>query len=450
MSKDNIIYIDFDDVEPIDIDNENESYALNILQRENLRNQIKDYFFDKDFDTASACEEIFNVLTNNIECDYFKLEKAFASMNEFKNQNPNFTSTKIFAFDVTKGSVGKMTAKFVSSSLNEPIVLLYNNEDNGPFLKITSRYVNPSENKLLEGKFSKNVVIECSDNAKSLVDRKIHGAKNGFSYLIISDYLINDRVVGKKKFSAQSSNYLANNFISEESLQKNHYEFYETFSDIMQSCGSSLPSVLTDRSKEILFDCFYNTINDITSGKNEFSFPELLKILEKIYNEDENESGAKREFVDPVTFGEIAERYGDIPSNNGFDCTLINKDGEPRIAHISKNSKYVAIDIFNQKRERITNYIIHASEGNAALFRNSNQNDIKSFTFSISKDCMRYQSLGMNTKEDLREIPTEMIVNFDANGKIHFDCSFVFSAAASSFGFQNGFNNVSSSEPVNE
>lgn len=380
-----------------------------------LNDEIERYYADKKHDMSQVAKYICDSILAGVDCDSEKLLSAIKSMKMSRDRQNFSDAQNNQIYDIsTETSKVIVRQVFDNGNMIEPVLLFFKNDETLPFFKIIPYF----ENGL------KNIVVETSNNSVMLAKIKEKINTVGYNYIFKDQYTFKDenKVLAKKHLFAKSGieldgeNALLNDFSDEEKL------FFAFIGQIVGKTYSENSTNLNFDQAQML-KYFYETMQSVFTGNNEFEFDDLIKILVSLYFNDWK-FNLPNNGLDNNGLSVVAENIAmRTNSNNNLEFQTLSKSGKPLTIKVDNAHKYSLIEIYDEKGSELLRYMIYQTDRGFTLFRSirdssqKNKNILDSCTLNLTDNILNFSAMGDNKILPTIIRPIDVQVKFKKSGE---------------------------------
>jgi hypothetical protein len=390
--------------------------------KESLIECLVDFLNESSRDIRPMISIIEDNITSVFPIDESKLLSAVRELDESKNsgKNMNYLESKKF-FDVTKTlgaeneSSGKIYLKgFIAKNCH--YLHFFKSGENFPFLKIKS---STAENNT-------KILITSSNSAKLLRNEKLLSEMGESFYLLNDEFymdsntLFEDKVVNVRTSEANSKNNYGLSFSELENYQ-NFYMFLKKM--IFDKYGNI---EISDESALVLFRYFYDVVQSNLVYQDEFSFNDLIKIIDSVVNDKYNASFDGE--ICSVCSNDISTALCQVvPNKDGMQVVKdieVTDGNNVSFVRISRSEKYANIELFDKQDSVVCRYLICSTLDGFTMFRSicdddfKKQNPLASFTFNVSENELKITSISDKSGKFPKISPIEIFARINPDGSI--------------------------------
>lgn len=301
-----------------------------------------------------------------------------------------------------------------------PYLYFYKNGNEDPILKL----------KIGNRKSGIGVFFEYANNEFILSNYKQNLNQNNPHFISTDEFIISDD--GKSyteekytKIKTRPADIKVNDF----DLLNEDYNFKKFYLTIMKCMYNSKINYvpLTSQSYKVISLYFYNILKNIATYENEFSFDDIIMVLDSVIN---NNYLPKSSEFDSINFESIPEKICSIIPYNYLEKEYaifdVNDKHNVSKVTVSRSEKYSNIEIFNKSGKSICQYIICGTDKGFTLYRTvkdssySGEGVIPSFTLNLTDNELRFTPVQDKKKGNEMGSPIDIILKLNQNGSIDY------------------------------
>lgn len=387
-----------------------------------LHEKILKYLELQDSEShTSVASRIIQLLQENINFDYDELIKAIDEFFILKNSGSTLLyQDKENKIDVSINGNKRLKVKGFTSK-GKPALYFFEEDKPKAFFKI----------KTQEDGEKQTVIVEIANNGDVLSDFKkgINHAELNYvhqeKFVIVDGVLTNE---SKIKTIANDNGDIINHML----LCDDYLNFYKFINMVLQRNNQKEITKLTPEKADVIFCQLYQTIKNMTGSVDEFSFSELVILLDTVINDGKSYFPAISNMdysFEKSSLSVAVDKIRTIHLNNFKNSTNIIFDmniGEKlRYFKIVSTDKYMSIDVLDENQKKLTNYILAMTDKGFTLFKNIDFQSLgmtKMMTVSMSDNLIKVHA---EDKLCGREIffNLDMTMEMQKNGIIALDSS---------------------------
>lgn len=380
-----------------------------------LKKELENYFSDEQFNVACAVDQIFDSISQNIDCDFEKLAAAL-SLFKIYRERLEFSPAQNFAtYDISTEN-SAISIKEVFDNDQKPVLLFFNGTSSMPFFKIIS---------CNDGEF-KNIIVETSNNPALLTNLKNKSLLNGYNYIFRDDYYCSKSgdVIVKKNIFAKSGNQSKS--FETEGFDENENKFFAFFAKKLGENGVKLPKKLTNEQIQML-KCFYKGIKMVLINDGGFDFDDAIEVLNSICYDNKNKTDRTKNLNPEQT---LSNTVFDVVKNRLApeitEVSALDKKGKKVSAKILFTSNYLSVDISDAKGSKICNYMIYETDKGFTIFRglkeagNKRKDIFDACTFNLTGNILKFSAVGDRRGLPQEVLPIDIELRVAADGEFWF------------------------------
>lgn len=371
--------------------------------------------------TFSITSRILQLLQENVNFDYQKLIYAIESFYVLKNSGSTLNyQDKENKLDISIGDTNIKVKGFTSKG--KPALYFFINDEPKAFFKIKTK----------EDDNGKNVIVEMANNSYVLDDYKKGIYHNELSYVhqekfsILNGKLANESTI-KSFVDGKGELVVDPMFFCDDYLN-----FYRLINLVLENNNQKKLTKITPSKADLFFCQMYQTMKNVTSKKDEFSFSELVLLIDTVVNDGKSCFSELSKMDNTIERSDFAPMLDNIRSlHNGInkrnitkmDFNISTRNGERVLKTVSAD-RYMSIDIYSAETgEKLTSYIIGMTDRGFTLFKNASLDDSdvkRMMTFNVSDNILK---LHIDDKYDAEKefSNLDMIMQIHSDGGLTLD-----------------------------
>lgn len=334
------------------------------IEMQNLLNaKLKQYLLpkNKELKIGQIVELINSQIIEIFNCD----KEKFIDALELFNKNIELNQNMKFADYLNKISISSSDEIYVKGFLSKgnPMLFFYYGDDENPFAKITTDFLDN------EDKYS----IEISNSSKVLSNFK-KGKPIINSYLTNVEYAYSDDAIetNKNVFAetkiVEKSKFL--NVPDESIYLQEHTNFLNLIRNANQNNKIDL-SEISGFSLEILFNNFYDEIRNLCFDEYNLSLENIVYLINSTVYDDTNKYPLKTPNSKFVQMIDSVDKSNETSQNRKLKIK-IDKNSNAVEYDVIKSEKYLSIDVNNNGKKKCGLMIISTADGFSAFVSNGN------------------------------------------------------------------------------
>lgn len=326
-----------------------------------LNDKLKQYLLPKNkkLEIGQIVELINSQIIEMFNCDKEMLIDALDLFNRNLELNQNMK----FADYLNKILISNSGEIYVKGFLSKdnPMLFFYNGDDESPFAKITTEFLDGKE------KYS----LEVSNNSKVLANFK-KGKSTSNSYLTNIDYIYSGTTIEKTRnvFAetklVENSKYL--NVSDESAYLQEHTNFLNLIRNVNQNNKIDL-SEISGFSLAILFNNFYDEIKNLCYSKYNLSLENIIYLINATVYDDNNKFPLKTPNSKFVKMIESIDKTNETSQNRKLKIK-IDRNSNAVEYDVIKSEKYLSIDVNENGKKQCGLMVISTADGFSAFVSN--------------------------------------------------------------------------------
>lgn len=374
--------------------------------------RLAQYFQIRNKNKEDIIEPIYQALVNNVGLDLNKFNACLESLNSDRENGRNLAfRTNHNLIDVSS----KMANVYVKGVFenNRPI-LFFCDKNGNIFYKI--KYSTKNGQKALVAETSINEYSVTPEFLKTLPTNE-----NFYSHNKKVVFDENDNVIVRNRTFAKTG--AMDSTVDEKDMCDEYKNFYLFLKEAMSKNGVASLDNLSVLKHDFVFSSFYQNLKDLCKTQDEFSFPEIVYLMNAVLNENTNivspleadQTIAKGKYTMPVI--ELANVFASSKDKNKGTFE-IGEGEQKRIIKFSCSDKFASIHILNNNNAEIVSYLINSSDKGFTLFKSiKNENligkddHLRIFTLNLSDSLLRINaSASINNREGGNSLESDLEV----------------------------------------
>lgn len=361
-----------------------------------LDKRLVNYFQNGEF---KICDEVGSVLQGlifeNIDCDFQKLTYAVDELIS----NRRLNSSVLFidegnVFDISKNNSQCYLKGFLSTD-NFPILYFFTNNQRKPSFKIKAGISPKTKGYSLK--------VEKCDNPEILTSyKKSLDFEDSYFIRVCDINLNNDGYEIIDGMQAKTDTILEEQ-IYPETFCDGYANFYKFLTGVLHKNKVDSLSRITPTKFDVIYSIFYQKMKDITSFDNEFSFDDMIYMMDMVFNDRKNNpliSAVNSDgTIERNNYSELATEIVNTDTGSkdhkSREIMFINsKTGERMNARVTRSTGYMSVDIFGKNGKSLIGYLFGETNNGFTVFRGfkdgfCSENQVRVFTLNLSDNMFR-------------------------------------------------------------
>lgn len=374
--------------------------------KEILAGKLYDFFACEFDENNPVMLFLIDSIYENIPIDANKFAFALESLSNLTANNDSLSfRSQNNVFNVSLDGFEEVFFKAFHAK-GEPIIYFYRGSETQPFFKIKTEKNNENVRFVVETSSDSDLLSKFKSRRLLSVDKS--------SYVVLNDFLATPDGCYSVKYLSACSKFHDDAFSYDI---KNYPSEYSRFFDFICKNIKGTSIDLRTLNSEALFANFYDVIKKSTSGENEFSFIDVISIIDNVLSNNEivpEESSGDRlisAYVPDIC--KMENHHGNLPKRRYVE--IKDPDLNVKKIEIVKSEQYLSMDMIDEAGKRICSYIVCATNKGFTLFRNiadsnfvSNPNYPATFTFNMTENEIKFTSISGNEQLAKVKNPIEM------------------------------------------